>query len=125
MTPADLVKALGRAGADPFIARQALDESNARRVRAAVRHGRMDRLLSPQPITLEFPGVLQPEPDVFVGLEHATRGDLIAAANCVSRRYLSRREPRHYLLSTLWAAAALAPLLNDGQKVGDVCEVSA
>ncbi len=126
MTPDEFVRALGRAGADPFLARQVLDEVCRRRLRSLVRTARVHQYLHKPMLTVEptLPGVIEVEGEVFVALKFATRRDLLDAANLACQRYLARREQREYLFRVLFATVAFAPRLDDGQVVGDVAKVA-
>ncbi|MBW3643106.1 MAG: hypothetical protein KY447_09355 [Actinobacteria bacterium] len=116
VTAATMVAALASAGASPFTPRRALEEMARRRRLALTRSAKgLGRLLFGDSFHLGLPHALEVDDDVFLTLDLATRADLVAAVEVVSRRYLARKEPRHYLLNTLHAAVTFLPLLLDGE----------
>lgn len=118
---AGVLRALESAGVSPFTPRRALEEMERRRCRSAVRAGRLTAAVRSEAFEVGLVGVIEIEPETLVLLAKASRADLIASAEYVSRRYLARREPRRYLLDVLVTAAALVPLLPaDDAVVGDV-----
>ena len=120
-----MVGQIGRAGANPFLVKQALTEMQRRRGSALARSGKgLGRLLFGDSLPLGFPHAVEVDDDVFLALDLATRADLVASVSTVSRRYLARKEPRHYLLNVLYAAATFLPQLDRGQTVGELREAT-
>lgn len=115
-----MVGEIGRAGGNPFIAKRALEEVHRRRRSTLARSANgLGRLLFGDSLPLGLPQAVEVDDDVFLTLDLATRDDLVAAVEVVSRRYLQRREPRHYLLNVLHAAVTFLPLLEGEMTVGE------